>query len=50
MNIINSSEMLCSLRFESMGGCPYNMFTPLGAAALSGASVFCALISLLAGM
>lgn len=50
MNLIDSSEMACSLRYEDMGGCPYNTFTPRGIAALSSISVVSAIVSLVFGM
>lgn len=45
--IIDSSEMACSLRFEDFKGCPYDTFTSEGIAALSLASSFLALLSLI---
>ena len=48
-DLLLASEMYCSLRYEDMGGCPYDTFTPRGIAALSSAIGFLSLISLLAG-
>ena len=50
MNLIDSSEMLCSLRYEDIGGCPYNTFTPRSIAVLSTLSSVMALVSLIVGM
>lgn len=46
---LESSEMYCSLKFESMRGCPYHLFTRKGVAVLSlGASAIAA-VSLILG-
>ena len=45
--VISSSEMYCSLRYESIGGCPYHAFTHRGIAMLAAASSFLAIASLL---
>ena len=50
MNLVNSSEMACSLRYEDINGCPYNSFTPRSIAALSVSSSVMALVSLIVGM
>lgn len=47
--LLDSSEMMCSLRFESMLGCPYNLFTRPGIAALSTGAVVIGIISLILG-
>lgn len=47
--VLDSSEMACSLRFESMGGCPYNLFTTRGIAALSAGASFIGVLSLILG-
>ena len=47
--LIDASEMACSLRFESMGGCPYNMFTKSNIAVLSTGASLIGLISLILG-
>ena len=44
--LFRSSEMLCSLAFEDVRGCPYNVFTSQGIAAMSAASTALAVISL----
>ena len=49
-NLLDASEMFCSLRYESMSGCPYGAFTPQGIAWLSTASSLCAIVSLIMGM
>lgn len=49
MNVLNSSEMFCSLKSESMGGCPYDMFTSRDVAVLSSLSALCAIVFLVAG-
>jgi len=48
--LIQSSELLCSLMFEDAKGCPYNSFTPRSIAVLSCSSSLLAIVSLLAGM
>ena len=46
--VFESSEMYCSLRYESMLGCPYHLFTRKGIAVLSvGASVIAAIALIL---
>lgn len=45
-NVLNSSEMYCSLRYESMSGCPYNVFTKGGIATLSSVLTVLALIEI----
>ena len=47
--LADSSEMLCSLRFESMLGCPYHLFTRTGIAALSTGAAIIGLVSLILG-
>lgn len=47
--ILESSEMFCSLRSESMMGCPYNLFSKQGIAALSTGAAVIAAISLAFG-
>ncbi len=47
--ILESSEMYCSLKLESMLGCPYNLFTKQGIAILSACSGAIAVISLALG-
>ena len=47
--IADSSEMLCSLRFESMLGCPYHLFTRQGIAALSTGAAIIGIVSLILG-
>ena len=48
-NTLESSEMYCSLKLESMLGCPYHLFTHKGIAVLSlGASAIAA-VSLILG-
>ena len=46
---LESSEMYCSLRYESMKGCPYNCFNEKAIAALSSGGALIALVSLLLG-
>ena len=48
-NMVESSEMACSLLYEDIGGCPYNTFTPSGIAALSSLCTVFAVISLIIG-
>ncbi len=48
-HVFNSSEMYCSLRYESMQGCPYNKFSKAGIAALSAGASCIAIISLILG-
>ena len=48
-NALESSEMYCSLRFESMQGCPYHLFTKRGVAALSLGASAIAIVSLILG-
>ena len=43
----DTSEMLCSLKFESFKGCPYNAFTPCGIAVLTSASSVMAITALI---
>ena len=50
MSMIQASEMLCSLRFEDMRGCPYHSFTPRSIAMLSLTSTLMAAAALLVGM
>lgn len=47
--LADSSEMLCSLRFESMLGCPYHLFTRQGIAALSTGAALIGIVSLILG-
>lgn len=47
--VFASSEMYCSLRLESMNGCPYEVFTKAGVAALSTGAGVIAVISLALG-
>ena len=47
--ILESSEMYCSLKLESMGGCPYNLFTKRGIATLSAGASAIAIVSLILG-
>ena len=47
--ILESSEMYCSLKLESMLGCPYNLFTKGGIAVLSAGASAIAIISLILG-
>ena len=47
--ILDSSEMMCSLRLESMAGCPYNLFTKRGIAALSIGSAIVGVASAILG-
>ncbi|MBQ9041941.1 MAG: hypothetical protein IJ111_03920 [Eggerthellaceae bacterium] len=47
--ILESSEMYCSLKLESMLGCPYNLFTKQGIAILSACSGAIAIVSLILG-
>ena len=47
--ILDSSEMACSLRFESVRGCPYGAFTQRGVAALSSACTALAAVALVLG-
>lgn len=49
MNLVHSSEMMCSLLYEDVRGCPYNSFTPGNIAVLSLASSFLAVASLVIG-
>lgn len=48
-NTLESSEMYCSLRYESLRGCPYNLFTQKGIAALSAGSAVIGVLSLILG-
>lgn len=50
MDLVDSSEMVCSLRYESIAGCPYHSFTPRGIAVLSSVSAAFAVLSLITGM
>lgn len=45
--IADSSEMICSLKYEDVRGIPYNAFTREGIAALTAASSFFAILSIL---
>ena len=47
--LVDSSEMICSLRYESMLGCPYHLFTRSGVVALSAGSAIIGIISLILG-
>lgn len=49
-NLLESSEMVCSLKYEDARGCPYGSFTPRSIAVLSTAGAFLAIVSLLVGM
>ena len=44
--ILESSEMYCSLKLEDFRGCPYRIFTTRGIAFLSGASSVLAVLSI----
>ena len=48
-NALDSSEMYCSLRYESMKGCPYNVFSERAIAALSLGGALIGIVSLLLG-
>lgn len=48
-NVLDSSEMYCSLRYESMKGCPYNRFSEKAIAALSAGGAFIGIVSLILG-
>ena len=48
-DILASSEMYCSLRFEDMHGCPYDVFTRAGIASLSAGAGIIAVVSLILG-
>ena len=50
LNLVDSSEMACSLRHESIGGCPYNAFDHRAIAVLASASAALALVSLAIGI
>lgn len=47
--LADSSEMLCSLKYESMLGCPYHLFTRQGIAALSTGAALIGIVSLILG-
>ena len=47
--VLDSSEMYCSLRYESMRGCPYNLFTEESIAALSLGGALIGIVSLILG-
>ena len=47
--ILLASEMYCSLRYESMLGCSYHLFTKEGVAALSTGAAFIGIVSLILG-
>lgn len=47
--LLDSSEMYCSLKFESMRGVPYGLFTQKGIAALSAGAAAIGLASLVLG-
>ena len=47
--VLDSSEMYCSLRYESMKGCPYNVFSERAIAALSLGGALIGIVSLLLG-
>lgn len=48
-SILDSSEMYCSLRYESMKGCPYNLFSEKSIAALSIGGAIIGIVSLILG-
>ena len=48
-NLLASSEMYCSLKFEDFRGCGYGIFTQRGIAALSTGAAALAIISLITG-
>ena len=47
--IILASEMYCSLRYESMLGCPYHLFSREGVALLSAGAALIGIVSLILG-
>ncbi len=47
--MLDSSEMYCSLRFESMRGVPYHLFTNKGIAVLSTGAAVMGVVSLILG-
>ena len=49
-NLLASSEMYCSLRYEDVRGCPYNAFDHRAIAVLASASAALALVSLAIGI
>lgn len=48
-DVLDSSEMYCSLKYEDFHGCPYGVFTRKGIAALSSASACVAVLSIAFG-
>ena len=48
-NVLESSEMYCSLKYEDFRGCAYGVFTRRGVAALSAVSCCVATLSIVAG-
>lgn len=49
-NLIDSSEMICSLKYEDMRGCPYEAFGRHEIIAFSTICVVLAALALIAGM
>ena len=47
--VLNSSEMYCSLKYESFTGCPYDRLAKKNIALLSAGSAFIAIVSLAFG-
>lgn len=47
--MLESSEMYCSLRLESMKGCPYHLFSPSSIAVLSVGASLIGIVSLILG-
>ena len=48
--LLNSSEMYCSLKYESASGCSYGVFKPRDVAMLALVCMLCAALSLVVGM
>lgn len=49
-HVLATSEMACSLMFESMSGCPFNMFTKRSIATLATSASLIALAALVIGI
>ena len=49
-HLMDASEMYCSLRYESMLGVPYNLFTNKGVAVLSVGAAAVGIVSLILGV
>ena len=50
VQLLESSEMYCSLRFEDIKGCPYNLFDARSIALLATSTAACAILSLIAAL